>query len=84
MTNLAIGLVLGFLVLALVTLAPRRYTGMPLSERAVLSLLRLAAWMERTGCAWDAAIVRYRMEQETTVIELESTQRRVRVVILEL
>ena len=84
MTNLAVGLVLGFLVLALVTLAPRRYTGMPLSERAVLSLLRFAAWIERSATAWDAAIVRYRMEQESTVIELESTQRRVRVVILEL
>lgn len=51
MTTFAVGLVLGFLVLALVTLAPRRYAGMPLSERAVLSLLRPAAWIERSATA---------------------------------
>jgi hypothetical protein len=80
----AAGLVLGFAVLALLMLAPQRYAGMPLSERAVLSLLRLAGWIERTATAWDAAILRYRMEKEVTVIELESTRCRVRVVTLEL
>ena len=77
MPTLGISLLIGFAVLALVTLAPRRYSGMPLSERAVMSLLRLAAWIERIATAMDAGLLRYRLERATLVIEMESTRQRI-------
>jgi hypothetical protein len=65
-----VGIGLAFI---LVTSRERR---LPLSERAVLTLLRLAAWLERIGAAWDSAIVRYRLEGMATTICLESTAER--------
>lgn len=59
---------------ALLAIGPHRR--MPLSERVVLSLLHLAAWIERTATALDAAIVRYRMERQTLCVRLESTRMR--------
>ena len=73
--------VLGALGLAAVSIIAasnrKRSGGLPLSERMVLTMLRLAAWLERVATAWDAAIVRYRMERKLTVIEMESTRERV-------
>lgn len=56
--------------------APRRRQPLPATEQFVLSLLRLAAWIERTATALDAAIVRYRIERRCLVIEMESTRAR--------
>jgi hypothetical protein len=61
------------LAVILVTSGERR---LPLSERAVFTLLRMAAWLERIGAACDSAIVRYRLERMATTICLESTSER--------
>jgi hypothetical protein len=75
------GLLFGILgaaamLLAIVILAPRRGSGLPAVERGCLTLFRLAAWLERLGSAWDAAIVRYRLERMALVIDLASTRER--------
>jgi hypothetical protein len=69
---LATVLLIGFAVLV-ITLLPRR---LPLSEALVLAALHLAAWIEHTATAMDAAIVRYRMERRLLCIEMESTTTR--------
>lgn len=69
-------LILAFLALAMLMAAPRRRSGLPPSEQFVTSLMHIAAWIEHIGCALDSAIVRYRMERQQLVIELESTQKR--------
>lgn len=61
---------------ALLLLGPKRGGKLPWSERACLALFRLAGWIERTATAWDAAILRYRMEKATSYIEMESTRHR--------
>jgi hypothetical protein len=64
-------------ITAFVVLGIRAYQNhLPLSEQCVLSLLHLAAWIQRSAFAWDSAIVRYRIEREGTVVSMESTRRR--------
>jgi hypothetical protein len=48
----------------------------PLSERVCLAMLRFAAWLENVGTAYDAAILRYRMERRLVCIEMASTAER--------
>lgn len=70
---------LGFAVLVVaIVLAPKRHNTMPVSERAVDRLLRLAAWLEHVAIAWDAAILRYRMERRMLSIQMDSTRERER------
>ena len=69
-------LIIGFLGLAFLMAAPRRKTRLPATEQFVRSMLHLAAWIERTATALDAAIVRYRIERRALVIRLESTEQR--------
>ncbi len=74
--NMAIILVGAFAALVFWLAAPRRRQHLPATEQLVLSLLHLAAWIERTATALDAAIVRYRIERRCLVIEMESTRAR--------
>jgi hypothetical protein len=67
--------ILAFLVIAAMA-APRRSNRLPATEQFVLSLLQVAAWVEHTAIALDAAILRYRMERQTFSIEMESTRAR--------
>jgi hypothetical protein len=63
--------------LALLLIGPKRgATKLPLSERGCLILLKLAAWLEHVGTAWDCAILRYRIEKADTYIEMASTAER--------
>lgn len=69
-------LLFGAIAGALLVFAPSRGEGRPLSERLVLRLLLLAAWLEHVATAWDAAIVRYRLERALLCIEMQSTSER--------
>ena len=62
-----------YLILRRLAESNRNY---PLSERACLTLLRACAWRYAVGAAWDAGILRYRMERELTDIEMKSTTAR--------
>ena len=62
-----------FLILRSIVASNRAH---PLSERACRLVLRFAAWLECVGAAWDAAILRYRMERKMVSITLASTATR--------
>ena len=48
----------------------------PFSERFCLLILRFASWLECCGIAYDACILRYRMERRVVSIEMASTAAR--------
>jgi hypothetical protein len=62
-----------WLILRAAVKSNRKY---PISERACLLILRFAAWAEAVATAYDAAILRYRMERRAASIEMASTAER--------
>ena len=79
-----IGIVCGFALYLLAKSVWRSHREYPFSERLCLRVLRVGAWLECVGWAYDRAIIEYRIERRNAaVIELVSTGQRIEAARIE-